>query len=55
MQPRDVSIAVLLRTCSPLFGRNGGMYDNIPWDWSNDEMAKREAFQRCGFRRAPVV
>ncbi|CAN0258739.1 unnamed protein product [Pylaiella littoralis] len=46
MQPRDVSVAALLRTCSPLFGRNGGMYDNIPWDWSDDEMAKREAFQR---------
>ncbi|CAN0299167.1 unnamed protein product, partial [Ectocarpus sp. 13 AM-2016] len=46
VQPRDVSVAVLLRTCSPLFGRNGGMYDNIPWEWSGDEMAKREAFQR---------
>ncbi|CBJ48652.1 conserved unknown protein [Ectocarpus siliculosus] len=46
MQPRDVSVAVLLRTCSPLFGRNGGMYDNIPWEWSGDDMAKREAFQR---------
>lgn len=22
------------------------MYDNIPWEWSDDEMAKREAFQR---------
>ncbi|CAM9523221.1 unnamed protein product [Scytosiphon promiscuus] len=31
MQPRDVSVAVLLRTCGPLFGRNGGMYDNIPF------------------------
>ncbi|CAB1109726.1 unnamed protein product [Ectocarpus sp. CCAP 1310/34] len=46
MQPRDVSVAVLLQTCRPLFGRNGGMYDNIPWEWSGDEMAKREAFQR---------
>lgn len=46
VQPRDVPLSVLLRTCAPLFGRDGGMYDNVPWDWSGDEMAKREAFNR---------
>eukprot|EP00904_Undaria_pinnatifida_P000681 jgi/Undpi1/10613/HiC_scaffold_29.g13063.m1 len=33
-------------SCAPLFGRDGGMYDNVPWEWSDDEMAKREAFNR---------
>ncbi|CAM9747337.1 unnamed protein product [Ascophyllum nodosum] len=45
MQPRDVPVGVLLRACAPLFGRDGGMYDNLPWRWSGDEMAKREAFK----------
>lgn len=46
VQPRDIPLAVLLRTCGALFFRNGGMYDNTPWEWSEDEMAKREAFKR---------
>lgn len=46
VQPSDVSMVVLVRMSATLFGRDGGMYDNVPWDWSGDDLAKREAFQR---------
>lgn len=30
-----------------LFGRNDGIYDNVPWvAWSGDDFAKREVYQR---------
>ena len=53
LSPKHAAMLEVLLHARPIAERDDGVFDNLPWDWSEDPQAKRFAYDRFTGRSYP--